>query len=237
MIKFIDKKLSFLGYLRYRNNIKQNNRFFNEYLARAYKHIGSYPSKYLACFAFDGGTIHIISRGGPEKEEMDCIFYYLEENNLIKGSALDVGANYGIHSLRFANHYDQVFSFEPHPAVFKILDFNVEYNNPKKNISIFNYGISDTEQMLKLYDYKDCGISCSTFEAQYVKNKEGAYQFECAIKPLDQEQSIKNIKIGLFKIDVEGHELHVLKGAKAFIEEQKPVIIIEGLVEPKWCRE
>jgi len=60
-----------------------------------------------------------------------------------------------------------------------------------------------------------------------VTDKDGAYKFECKIKPIDQEKEVRNKKIGLFKIDTEGHELHVLKGAKAFIEEQKPVILME----------
>jgi len=204
-----------------------NNAFFNDYAGRAHKHIGSFASKYLACFAFDGDTARLLSQGAPEKEEMDCVFNYLKTNDLIRDCAINVGANYGMHSLRFAEHYERVFSFEPHPAVFKILDFNIEYNNPQKNISIFNYGISDEEQTLTLYDHKGRNIGGSTFEAQNVTDKEGAYKFECQIKPIDQEKSVTEQKIGLFKIDTEGHELHVLKGAKRFIEEQKPVILME----------
>jgi len=181
----------------------------------------------LACFAFDGDTARILTDGAPEKEELDCVFAYLEHNNLIKDSAIDVGANYGIHSLRFAEHYNHVYSFEPHPAIFRMFEFNVEYNNKKNNISAFNYGLSDKKKTLTLYDYKDRNIGGSTFEEKYVVDSPDIYSFECALKTLDSHTDIKNQKIGLLKIDTEGHELSVLNGAKSIIENQKPVILME----------
>lgn len=101
-----------------RNDNRRKNRFFNRYSQLAHQHIQDYPSKYLACFAFDGDTARILTHGAPEKEEMDCVFDYLSRNGLIKGCAVDVGANYGMHALRFANYFEHVYSFEPHPAVF-----------------------------------------------------------------------------------------------------------------------
>lgn len=227
MLKHTYKEFSAWEYMGHRYQSRKNRRFFRDFHRRSGQHIRNYPSKYLACFAFDGDTARILTDGAPEKEELDCVFDYLKAHNLVSGSALDIGANYGMHSLRFSKDYGQVFSFEPHPAVFQILNFNVAYNNPAKNIAVFNYGLSDKEQVLKLYDHKGHNIGGSTFEAQFIAEKDAAQKFDCPLKVLDDHEAIRGAKIGLLKIDTEGHELSVLKGARNLILEQKPVILIE----------
>ncbi len=233
MIKYINQTQTFREFLLSRKDGKKNHLFFSEYARRAKKYINTYPSKYLACFAFDGDTARILTHGSPEKEELECVFGYLKANNLIHGQAIDVGANYGMHSLRFSEYYEHVYAFEPHPAVYKLLDFNTSYNNPKSNISIFNYGISSEESEMTLYDYKGQNIGGSTFELRSVKDHDNAIKFECTLKPLDDEGEIRNKDIGLLKIDTEGHELSVLKGAENFISEQKPVILMEDWFSSK----
>lgn len=110
---------------------------------------------------------------------------------------------------------------------FQILTFNVQYNNPQKNIFIFNYGLSSEAKTLTLYDHKERNIGGSTFEVQSIRNTNTPYRFECALKALDGEQDICKQTVGLLKIDTEGHELSVLEGAKEFISKQKPVIMME----------
>jgi hypothetical protein len=46
---------------------------------------------------------------------------------------------------------------------------------------------------------------------------------------LDSFVQKEKIKVGLLKIDVEGHELFVLKGAKTILKEQKPIVMFELL--------
>ena len=55
-----------------------------------------------------------------------------------------------------------------------------------------------------------------------MKDSSGTYAF----RPLDS-MKIKE-KIDLIKIDVEGHEIETLEGAKNTIKENKPVIVIES---------
>jgi FkbM family methyltransferase len=141
------------------------------------------------------------------------------------GVALDVGANIGNHSVFFANYFNKVVSFEPHPKIFKLLKINTE---DLANIEIKNFGLSDKSEASSLrYDIGNYGGSSLTMH-----NEKSAYQsVDVQVRPLDDELSNYDQPIVLIKIDVEGHEAEVLKGAKKVILGNKPTILFEQQVE------
>ena len=132
---------------------------------------------------------------------------------------LDIGANAGKYSIMLANSVQnsQIYSFEPSPSTFKILKKNIELNKLEQQVKAFNFGLSDqngamTFAMSQIFS----GVShiVDTATGQY--DNLSYEQVKVQIKTLDdviREEGITTEAVRLIKIDVEGHEYNVLKGA------------------------
>jgi FkbM family methyltransferase len=174
----------------------------------------------IAGFSFDMMLSSINIYGLYEKEYLETLILWLSENNLIRDCALDVGANIGNHSVFFAKYYKEVLSFEPNPLIFKVLNINAEIN--AGTIHCFPLGVSDSSRQVKFQTPRRTHMSSS----RIVENASEDFIFVDLIS-LDEHEKAKNIKVGLLKIDVEGHEFEVLNGAKNLIEAHHPVILFE----------
>lgn len=144
-----------------------------------------------------------------------------------KGVIFDVGANIGSYSkrLREINKNVEIFSFEPHPVIFRKLLENTE----NLDINIFNVGVGCENGFLNLYDYadKDGSSHASLYKNVIEQIHNGkSVAHEVSIVSLDVFAIEHGIdRIGLLKIDTEGHELDVLKGFLQFIRGNKVDLI------------
>ena len=77
-----------------------------------------------------------------EKKQLDIIKPFLYRNIFI-----DIGSNLGNHTLYFNKYFNEIYSFEPHPITFKLLEINT---NHKSNVKVFNFGSSEKEKKLEL---------------------------------------------------------------------------------------
>jgi FkbM family methyltransferase len=133
---------------------------------------------------------------------------------------LDVGAHKGAYALlcKQINNQAKIFCFEPNPKTFAIL------NDETKGCGIMtiNQALSDSRGKLLLYDYMQNDRSTHATLCKDVieqVHKEKSINFEVDVSTVDnfiQENNLKNIT--LLKIDVEGHEIEVLKGAKKSLD-------------------
>ncbi|QWE10886.1 FkbM family methyltransferase [Polynucleobacter sp. es-EL-1] len=141
-------------------------------------------------------------------------------SNLIKDArvAIDVGANRGVYAFHLSKIFNEVIVFEPQKWCIDIIkDAEI------KNIKLFNYGLSNTVGMTKIYTPLD-------------PNKMPIDAF-ASLRPI--ENSIENIipinrldyydfsNVDFIKIDVEGHEYEVLEGAIETLKRNKPLLLVE----------
>ena len=102
-----------------------DNRIFrhNMNLAKQYVKNTAHP---MAVFAHDYIGASINQFGVFEGEELDILFDFLEplHSSFRAGTALDIGANIGNHSIYFADHFRTILAFEPNPTAFALLSFN-----------------------------------------------------------------------------------------------------------------
>jgi len=137
-----------------------------------------------------------------------------------KGIAIDVGSNVGFWAWHLAREFDHVHCFEPVPIHNECLRLN---SRGVDNISIYEEALSDEECEVELIVYDgDCGAThvnqnCSREGETFTKVKS-----KC--RTLDS-YNFKNVKF--LKIDCEGFELAVLKGAEKTLRENSPVIVVE----------
>lgn len=186
----------------------------------------------IAIFAFDHIGLEINNFGIYEEDILNAVMSFLKDKfNLSKFSTfIDVGANIGNHSLFFSKISNKVFSYEPNPNSYELLKFNTR-NAP--NISIYNIGISNRNEKQFLNE-SNFNIGDSAIVSSIAKqdiDKAGLTIHEIESFRLDDLQDFSNEEISMIKIDVEGHELEVMAGAKNLIHKNRPLLIFEHNIE------
>jgi FkbM family methyltransferase len=138
----------------------------------------------------------------------------------------DVGAHIGETAVKALDSFPQarVFSFEPHPSTFSVLSNKVRNHR----FEAFNIAISDKSGRVPFYDYGAAEMSNSLIaDSQYaVRAKHPAktlYVDATTIDEFCRQHIIENIDV--LKIDIEGHELAALTGAKRVLELGKPMFV------------
>ncbi len=163
-----------------------------------------------------------------EKNISKLLLKYYKPNTVF----LDIGANYGIHSIFIGNNIKKnnqtgkIYSFEIQDKIFNLLKENVDMNNLNNIINLNHFGLGNKNENIEFkvpndYDMDDNPGSISI--ANQRQNKDYIKQ-NIEIKTLD---SLNLNNISLIKLDVESFELEVLEGGINTISKNKPIIFIE----------
>ncbi len=177
----------------------------------------------IAVFANDYIGIQMIQHGFFEKNALDMVFSFLAPilQDIKSATALDIGANIGNHSLYFSRYFSTVQAFEPHPRVYDLLAFNAQV---VPNIDVFNFGLGDSPSLVELNEnWANMGSASIKYIWTESSNK------VTAKVALVDDVCAEIDEIALMKIDVEGFEPHVLRGARKTIRKHQPLILIEQL--------
>lgn len=137
--------------------------------------------------------------------------------------AIDIGANYGLYSLRLSQLFRKCHAFELNPAVVGDLK-----SYPFTNFTLHEVGLGaePSSTMLRIpLDKKGRELSgWGTLETDSFQKDTSIIEKEVRIATLD---SFELKDVSFIKVDVEGHELKVLEGAIHTISIHRPVILIE----------
>ena len=139
----------------------------------------------------------------------------------------DIGANVGditLHLAKITGEKGAVFSFEPDPFNFKRFKENVGLNT-FKNIHANNLGLGNKAGKFKMALFRTDNRGMT----RIVDTPSSAVHAEVEITTLDEflNSHLLPPRVNLVKIDVEGYETNVLKGATQFLQKYKPVLFIE----------
>lgn len=160
-----------------------------------------------------------------EVQEIKALVQGLATNDI----AIDVGANKGgyLWSLSRAVPQGRVFAFEPQPIFFNYLK-KVCKQAFLRNVQVEPFGLSDRAGVFTLaIPGSDPTSPAASFE-EAVKSREPHQSYEVQVTTLDQYFEKIPGHVGAIKIDVEGHELAVLKGGINLLKKHKPVIVCES---------
>ena len=134
-----------------------------------------------------------------------------------KGVVFDVGANIGTHTLAFARKASHVFSFEPQKLTYYTLCSNILLNN-LFNVTPCELALGNFDGSIPMYTPDP---TCRNASAGIPV---GTGDNLVAIAKLDS----LNLPIPSFiKIDVEGYELEVLRGADNLLEKDVHFVYVE----------
>ena len=157
--------------------------------------------------------------------------YEFNETNLVKKvikpgwTVIDVGANFGWYSIHFSQLVGQngkVFVFEPVPETYEELNSNIKLNS-SQNIKVFNFALGNKDGSISFgVPAFDGGSGASSEFLKYSK------RIRTTMRQLDDVMKEQNInKVDFIKVDIEGGELNMLKGAEKLLEHFRPKILIE----------
>jgi len=141
----------------------------------------------------------------------------------------DIGAFSGGYSIYLAHKVKQsrVYSFEPTPQGFNELVNNIEAFGAR-NITAMNVAISDHIGKQPFYVSSDAARSSFYPSNAAWENREIVQSIEVNCETIDHlVESGEILPPDIIKIDVEGHEYEVVKGAEQTIRRFMPMIFYE----------
>lgn len=146
------------------------------------------------------------------------------------GVAVDVGANVGWHSLlmaRLAGPDGRVFAIEPNPSVRERLNANLAANRVG-NVSVLPFALSESEGPARFHGPPDSLGASGSGHLVSVNLPESTEVLEVETRRLDAVLAAAGVeRLDLMKIDVEGFEWPVLRGAEESIARFRPQVVFE----------
>ena len=171
----------------------------------------------------------IIADGKYENFQSDLLVGLCE----LSANFADIGANVGFYTTlaSLVNPNLEIIAFEPNPSVYTTLRANLSLNESGKNVVCINSGLGDKETTENLFIPPKSGTAAGSL--MNLHPEEGLQgSIPVVIQTLDANYS--HIAFDLLKIDVEGFELSVLRGAGQQINNSHPTVVIELL--RKWMK-
>jgi FkbM family methyltransferase len=139
--------------------------------------------------------------------------------------AIDIGANVGIFTAalsKLVGPKGHVFAFEPIPQTFQLLAANSRlFAFP--NVTLMNAAASHSPGLVGMeMPNSETGLP-DIYLARIVEEPTATQIFALPVDCL----SIPG-RVSFCKVDVEGHELSVLKGMENLLREHAPTLVVEG---------
>ena len=175
----------------------------------------------------------------PNNIEVLSTYVYLEQETWFEDESafvtkfakpgykvLDIGSSYGFYTLLLSKHIGpsgKVWSFEPTPETVGYLKKSVEVND-FHNVKILEMGLSDIQgKALLNINYQQPETNEISLEL-----KEDKQQIEISIDCIDNLRASEGIKdIDFVKLDAEGHNVKIVKGAAKFFKEESPLVMVD----------
>lgn len=180
--------------------------------------------KYPIVYPFLNDTFLVVEKGMSSAElQIYCTLYDYDEMLLMlhflreEDNFVDVGANIGVYSVLASGVAKaKSYSFEPIPSTFSRLKRNINYNNLNQKVKLFNNGVGDKNESLFFTNLLDA--------VNHVVKQESEQTLKVDVNTLDY--FLEGNSAHFLKVDVEGFEAHVLKGAIQTIKNRDLKIVL-----------
>jgi len=173
-------------------------------------------------------TRYLLEYGHPvDHQEIESIAQFIEPGT----AAIDVGACFGLWTLGFAKRAVAVYTFEPQRMLYNSICGTLALNSVE-NVFTFNWAVGEQVGVAEIPkpDYHKQsqfgGVPLVHSPAKCNIGQETASVESVHLATLD---SLKFPPISLVKIDAEGLDLDVIRGAENTIKEHRPVVYFETL--------
>ena len=140
-------------------------------------------------------------------------------------TVIDIGAAFGLYTITSSKHVGangKVIAIEAHPDSFEMLNRNIKLNG-LTNVIPLNYAVYSRKTKVKIYS----NYTIMSERVQREEEVKGKF-VEVNADTLDsmlQQNGIRQEQINWIKIDVEGAEFEVLKGAHNTLSNSKDIAL------------
>ena len=221
-------------------------RYFNAIFFREVIYKNSKKEKEVISNTFFRTKMHLLlpsstdiylTGGKSHDSEIRLAKYLIDQLN--KGDRfIDIGAHYGYFSLlasKLVGESGKVYAFEASPATYSIFQKNTVN---VENVMGHNLAVSDSDEHLKFYEFPNLYSEYNSLDVEQFKNEKWFAKYqpkEVKIRSvmLDDVLHDENLKPKIIKIDVEGAEFKVIKGAKNLLENDSPMVVLEYLSDER----
>ena len=165
-----------------------------------------------------------LTTGGWEAVNLTVMKQLLRKKDVV----LDIGAHIGHLTILAASTVGQggaVYSFEPAAQNYQRLLNNIKLNHFQAHVEAFPIAIADHQQEVEFYDDgSTAGTEYSMFPQRHGKH---GVAFSVEAQSLDYFADKKSLSaINFIKIDTEGAELAVLRGAEVVLRKNPKIILL-----------
>ncbi|MGA9771236.1 MAG: FkbM family methyltransferase [Blastocatellia bacterium] len=192
--------------------------------------------KGLKCMLPEGESVRILPAYRYVSWNLDE--YRAFKSNLKAGHIVfDVGANVGCYSLLFGQWVGssgKVYAFEPSPETFAALSRHVALNSLEDVLLPVNTAISDESSSVDFLALDTLGMSRMLVQNEQA---EASQVIRVPAISIDEFCARERVLPDLIKIDVEGFELSVLRGARETIRDCRSRLALFVEMHPTTWRE
>jgi FkbM family methyltransferase len=157
---------------------------------------------------------------------------FVQRGRVMKfGTFIDVGANIGLYSIALSKYFDRTIAFEANPVTFKVLEANLALSGTR-NANAVCVGVSSEPRKANLYTPGDGNLGWATLSAERHEGSAGVAEITIDLDTLDnlsQRLGFGDKPVSVIKVDVEGHEAEVLRGAVGLLDQWWPIVLFEVL--------
>lgn len=149
-------------------------------------------------------------------------FQFFRKNLKPGDTVLDIGAHIGLFSVltsRLVGDGGKVYAFEPTPFTRGVLQEVIRLNGCDGNVEVLPEAVADKAGTTYFFD---TGTEVSNANS-LVQTERSMEKIEIPVTSVDAFVAERGITINCLKIDVEGAEYDLLKGAKKVLTEHRPI--------------
>ncbi|MCW3099424.1 MAG: fkbM [Chthonomonadaceae bacterium] len=223
MISLLRARIRQVGYfpLRIYRLLKKfanpNRPYFIGTTPQGIRYVGDYRDEYsLSWSAYDHYDHEIVQ-------------FLTAQMKHCRGAYLDIGANMGVTAALAARELagrEQVFAFEPLPVTAQRAAATFALND-LKNVRLFQAALSDADSEITFYSpegHSEIASAHRNGQMEWMNVQEVRVPSVRLDTILDKETQSR---VGLIKIDVEGHEIFALRGGSKMLARDQPPILYE----------
>jgi FkbM family methyltransferase len=181
----------------------------------------------------DPGVRHLV----PHEPE-PALFHFLRETIRPGDVVLDVGAFVGIYAVleaRWSGPSGRVIAFEPTPSSVAIARRHLEFNGlPESRVRLIEAAVSDRAARATLHQYDAQAMPYVNSLVAAVDTDAEAVRQEVAVVTIDDVCRELGAVPSVIRMDVQGAEIHALRGARETIRAAKRLAMVVEMHPQCW---